>query len=263
MPTEASFSPPTADRYAAAFRAIITSPADGQVRLLRAHYHAPQRTVTAKELARLIGYTRYSVVNAQYGRLARLVGEQLDYNPEPERLGTLVLFQKRDGEWHWLMRPEVAHALETLGWLSDTFALPDEVPDNAALVEGAVCRVTVNAYERNPEARRQCIETHGTRCCICGFDFGAAYGPGFTGFIHVHHVRPLSEIRGEYVVNPVGDLCPICPNCHSVVHHGGRLRTIDEMRQLVEQARLTQRLQATATTGACGEVVASRSGGRA
>jgi 5-methylcytosine-specific restriction enzyme A len=68
--------------------------------LLRLHYHAPERTVTAKRLAELVGYSSYSVANAQYGRLARLVGEQLGYTPEPERLGTLVTFDKRQGEWH-------------------------------------------------------------------------------------------------------------------------------------------------------------------
>ena len=55
----------------------------------------------------------------------------------------------------------------------------------------------------------------------------------FAGFIHVHHLRPLSEIRGEYMVDPVADLCPVCPNCHAVIHYGGRLRGIDEVRQLL------------------------------
>lgn len=34
-----------------------------------------------------------------------------------ERLVTLVTFDKRQGEWNWLMRPEVAQALELLGWV--------------------------------------------------------------------------------------------------------------------------------------------------
>lgn len=69
-------------------------------------------TVPAQQLAELVGYGSYSVVNAQYGRLAWLVGEQLEYNPEPERLGTLVQFEKRYDQWHWVMQPEVAEALE-------------------------------------------------------------------------------------------------------------------------------------------------------
>lgn len=111
--------------------------------------------------------------------------------------------------------------------------LPEEVAESPALVEGAVTRVWVNAYERNPEARWQCIEAHGTDCCICGFSFGEVYGEVAEGYIHVHHLRPLSEIRGEYEVDPVEDLRPVCPNCHAVLHLGGQCRSIDEVRQFL------------------------------
>ena len=116
-------------------------------------------------------------------------------------------------------------------------ALPGEIADGTPLVEGAVCQITVNAYERNRKAVRQCKQHHGTVCVICQFDFGSMYGAEFAGFIHVHHRRPVSEAGGEYVVDPVTDLCPVCPNCHAVIHHGGRLRTIDEVRQLLAEPR--------------------------
>jgi 5-methylcytosine-specific restriction protein A len=63
------------------------------------------------------------------------------------------------------------------------------------------------------------------------------YGAEFAGFIHVHHLRPLSEVASEHVVDPVADLCPVCPNCHAVIHYGGRLRSIEEVRQLLEAQR--------------------------
>jgi hypothetical protein len=113
--------------------------------------------------------------------------------------------------------------------------LPGEVADGSPLVEGAALRVTVNAYERNCEAVRRCKAARGTSCVICRFDFGAKYGPEFAGFIHVHHLRLLSEVGREYVVDPVTDLCPVCPNCHAVIHHGGRLRSIEEVTQLLKQ----------------------------
>jgi predicted HNH restriction endonuclease len=114
--------------------------------------------------------------------------------------------------------------------LPTPFGVPQGVPPAAPLVEGAVCRVSVNAYERNPEARRQCIEAHGTSCCICGFSFGAVYGEVAEGYIHVHHLRSLSEIGGEYVVDPVTDLRPVCPNCHAVLHRRIPAFTIEEVR---------------------------------
>lgn len=113
------------------------------------------------------------------------------------------------------------------------FTSPDELRSTIPLIEGASCRIVVNAYERNPEARRKCIEAHGARCCICEFNFGAVYGAEAEGYIHVHHIRPLSEIGGEYVVDPVADLLPVCPNCHAMLHLGGKCRTIEEVRRLL------------------------------
>jgi 5-methylcytosine-specific restriction protein A len=111
---------------------------------------------------------------------------------------------------------------------------PDEVPAGIPLVEGAVHQIAVNAYERNPVARARCIAHYGPSCVVCGFTFGAVYGPLAEGFIHVHHVKPLSEIGAEYEVDPVADLRPVCPNCHAVIHLSGECRKIDEVRQLLQ-----------------------------
>lgn len=110
---------------------------------------------------------------------------------------------------------------------------PEEVLETTGLVEGAICRISVNSYERNPEARRRCIQIHGAKCCICNFDFGAVYGMEAQGYIHVHHVRPLSQIKGNYAVDPVNDLRPVCPNCHAVLHLNGRCRDIDDVKRLL------------------------------
>ena len=100
--------------------------------------------------------------------------------------------------------------------------LPEEI--DPLLYEGAPKQITVNAYERGAEARRRCIKDHGTSCCICGMSFGEVYGPEAEGFIHVHHVRPLSGVGEKYLVNPVEDLRPVCPNCHAVLHWEGQCR---------------------------------------
>jgi hypothetical protein len=112
--------------------------------------------------------------------------------------------------------------------------MPEEVM-GGEFREGALSRVTVNAYERNREAPRRCIETYGPQCIICNFSFGEAYGPEADGYIHVHHVRPLSELGDEYVVDPVEDLRPVCPNCHAVLHLSGRCRSIEEVRRLLSR----------------------------
>jgi hypothetical protein len=96
-------------------------------------------------------------------------------------------------------------------------ALPGEVTAPAALWEEAVRRqVTVNAYERNPRARALCIAGWGLDCVVCGFNFEERYGVAACGYIHVHHLRsPAGE---AYVLDPLQDLVPVCPNCYAVIH---------------------------------------------
>ena len=154
------------------------------------------------------------------------VGVRLFWNAE-------VIFQSQGPAYH----ESDSHPIhsQAIG-----FVTPDEVPESALLVEGAACSITVNAYERNAEARLQCIEAHGTSCCICGFTFGERYGHVAEGYIHVHHLRPLSEIGIAYVVDPIDDLRPVCPNCHAVLHLGGRCRSIEEVQELVQRQRIAE-----------------------
>lgn len=42
-----------------------------------------------------------------------------------------------------------------------------DIPEN--YYEGAVTTTTVNKYERNPLARKKCIEYHGCECSVCGY----------------------------------------------------------------------------------------------
>lgn len=94
---------------------------------------------------------------------------------------------------------------------------PDEVT-GAQYPEGAVHRVTVNAYERNASARRACIAHYGCRCAVCGLDLSERYGKAAIGLIHVHHLVPIAEVGADYSVDPIADLRPVCPNCHAVIH---------------------------------------------
>ena len=86
------------------------------------------------------------------------------------------------------------------------------------LHEGALIRVQADRYERDPVARAACIQHYGPTCVICAFNFAAAYGDAAAGFIHVHHLRPLSAEGQDHAVDPIADLRPVCPNCHSFVH---------------------------------------------
>lgn len=131
---------------------------------------------------------------------------------------------------------------QTAALLDEVLELTDDLTstDEATVVseqflEGAKRTVVVNRYERDRAARTKCLAVHGTKCCVCTFDFGAVFGPEGEGCIHVHHLTPLSEIGEAYVVDSVRDLRPVCPNCHAMIHMGGRTRTIDEVRELLRK----------------------------
>lgn len=49
--------------------------------------------------------------------------------------------------------------------------LPEEVDSDVTHIEGATKIVTVNAYERNPAARRACIAHYGAVCQVCEMEF--------------------------------------------------------------------------------------------
>jgi 5-methylcytosine-specific restriction protein A len=116
--------------------------------------------------------------------------------------------------------------------LSQTVTVyPDELdnPDET-LFEGIKKTVLVNSYERNPIARKKCIEHYGVQCVVCNCDFEKMYGDIGKGFIHVHHLTQLSDIGQGYEVDPVKDLRPVCPNCHAMLHKKNPPYTIDEIK---------------------------------
>ena len=102
------------------------------------------------------------------------------------------------------------------------------------LLEGALREASVILYARNPEARDQCIKHYGCRCSVCDFDFERVYGKLGSGFIIVHHLKPMSERREEYVIDPIADLRPVCANCHAMIHRSEETVGIEVLREVVQ-----------------------------
>ncbi|RHW38191.1 HNH endonuclease [Neobacillus notoginsengisoli] len=111
---------------------------------------------------------------------------------------------------------------------------PEEVSE--ALEEGKRKTINVNIYERNPLARKQCIDYYGIQCQICDFNFEKKYGEVGKDFIHVHHIVPLHEIQGDYKVDPKKDLIPVCPNCHAMLHRkeNGVYLSVGQLRERIK-----------------------------
>lgn len=134
------------------------------------------------------------------------------------------------GKWQSFLK-SLGRALRSTDWLENVI-FPDEI-DKPDLLEGASQAVVVNRYERDRKARELCIAHYGARCAVCDLSFDERYGKAMTGFIHVHHLTPLSQIRETYCVDPIKDLRTICPNCHAVVHSRSPTMSIEEARALI------------------------------
>lgn len=122
-------------------------------------------------------------------------------------------------------------------WYASDDAVPtsiaEEISTPEKFLEGTAKTISINAFERNSKARSACIKHYGAFCAVCNFNFEAVYGPIGKGFIHVHHIVPLAEIRREYTLDPIRDLIPVCPNCHAIIHLTQPAMTIEELRNFL------------------------------
>ncbi|WP_425618103.1 HNH endonuclease [Anatilimnocola sp. NA78] len=117
--------------------------------------------------------------------------------------------------------------------------LPGEEKPSTKFIEGAVKSVVVNAYERNPKARNACVGHHGFVCAVCGFNFVHLYGDIGQDFIHVHHVKDIASIGAEYEVDPIDDLRPVCPNCHAMLHKAKPAMSIEKLKAIIGDRKVT------------------------
>jgi len=219
-------------------------------RLLALQYAAHGRQTSTRFLADAACDGNIGTANLFYGGLAKDLCEALGVEPSRRRDGSPrwwnILATGWDGPdgFVWKMRPEVAEALEILGWVSPgtvvTAATPldgEEQIGQGQYEEGRVRQVLVNAYERDREAREACIAHYSYKCQICEFDFSMAYRGLGKGFIHVHHRVPLAQIGAAYKVDPIKDLIPVCPNCHAMLHYGDNPPTVEALQGIVRSGR--------------------------
>lgn len=110
---------------------------------------------------------------------------------------------------------------------------PGELPPGEYW-EGAVRTITVNRYERDPQARQACLDHHGHTCQACEADLTDTYGQDLgRRTIHVHHIVPMATRGKRYRLDPLTDLVPLCPNCHNAIHKTDPVMTPDEFRKKV------------------------------
>jgi hypothetical protein len=165
-------------------------------------------------------FTAYSrIAQILDGMVRQSVLDKLDFRAAPEGWGSPVIR-------YWALDRD------RLGGSR----YPDEILDDPRYQEGTKKTVTVNRHERNRAARGKCIEHYGIKCFACNFDFEERYGSLGAGFIHVHHLKPLSTINEAYEIDPVADLRPVCPNCHAMIHIGAEQLAIEELKKILKSS---------------------------
>ena len=119
--------------------------------------------------------------------------------------------------------------------LTDIVPVEEEpVPEHeAGYAEGSVQRTEINRYERNPLNRKLCLAAKGYDCTICGMNFEKRYGDIGHHFIHVHHIVPVSQLGAGYIIDPIRDLIPVCPNCHAMLHRNNPPLLPEELKAML------------------------------
>lgn len=119
-------------------------------------------------------------------------------------------------------------------------SLADDKPlvviDERTVMEGELRTRTQEYRTRSRDLRRTAIEHYSKNgrisCKSCQFEFASAY-PGLgDGYIQIHHLKPVSYMRGEELdmANALDNVCPLCANCHQMVHRNTPPMSIDELR---------------------------------
>ncbi len=84
--------------------------------MLKAHHDAADRTLSTRQLAKAAGYKSWRAVNLHYGKLGAMLRSELGWPGKGQASYIFNKFEKSGPRenWTWIMRPEMARALETL-----------------------------------------------------------------------------------------------------------------------------------------------------
>ena len=201
---------------------------------------------SAEGLAALLGLSHLVVANGIVGRAGHKVYDAAPANspvrawhPADWDSGWYHVIapgwrSEVDGRFYWEIRPEVREAFISLAWYAPLRSQGAMTPTYEPRLEGTEVLRLLSIHERDPILRSACLAIHGHACQVCGCDLGAIYGELGEGFIHVHHIRPLSGDAQPRKTDPRKDMIPVCPNCHAIIHRGGVTRSPEEVRNALK-----------------------------
>ena len=99
-----------------------------------------------------------------------------------------------------------------------------EVLDEIEISEGQRVTRTSEYLVRSGQLRTAAIEHYSEgdsiRCTACSFEFALAYPDIGVGYIQIHHLVPISYLKGQTLSlsDALENVRPLCANCHAIVH---------------------------------------------
>jgi 5-methylcytosine-specific restriction protein A len=199
---------------------------------------------SGSEIARKLQYNHYAPLNKIIPEFSkRILGKYPEIIPPKRKNGTIrywhipFLGTETKGRFTWILRNELKEALAISASEQNFYIKWPEDYIEEIFYEGKRKKFITNIYERNPNAREECLKHYGYKCQICDFDFGKSYGAIGEGIIHVHHVNKISETDDEHEIDPIKELIPVCPNCHTVIHSRKEMFTINEMKEIIDRRK--------------------------
>ena len=164
----------------------------------------------------------------------QLMSPYYEWPPEMSSL-TVKLSKIIDSSSTDIIRVIVEWVTNIMLLISSLLNIEQIYDDSVFYTDGAESVVTQNKYERNPLNRKACLLIKGYSCVVCNFNFEDHYGSIGKNFIHVHHLVPVSKLKGETFINPETDLVPVCPNCHYMLHKRDPPYTVEELKKMIRE----------------------------
>lgn len=184
---------------------------DQKVRNLRAHHTLADRGL-AREIVTRPGISTQFIITDKGRQFVRRYRDELD---------ALLSFS-------------LDYIVDHLSWLASEEPLV--ILDERTVTEGELRTRTQEYRTRSRDLRRTAIEHYSKNgritCKSCQFEFASAY-PGLgDGYIQIHHLKPVSYMRGEELdmTDALDNVCPLCANCHQMVHRDTPPMSIDDLQ---------------------------------
>ena len=116
----------TPEQYRAALLAVRQRMTDVHLKMLQAHCRSEGHSISTDHLAELVGIRIAISAKTTYSNYAHWIADELKYVPEPGATKQIWMFalahggpdakEKVDGQYKWIMRPELVAALQAIKW---------------------------------------------------------------------------------------------------------------------------------------------------